>query len=89
MDGYYLISIDGTGYFTSKTVHCENCLKKVNKKTGKITYYHQMLCAAMIHPDKKQVIPLPPEEIVNQDGDTKNDCERNAAARFVKKFRKD
>lgn len=89
MDGYYLISIDGTGYFTSKTVHCENCLKKVNKKTGKITYYHQMLCAAIIHPDKKQVIPLPPEEIVNQDGDTKNDCERNAAARFVEKFRKD
>ena len=23
---YYLISVDGTGYFSSKKVHCDNCI---------------------------------------------------------------
>ena len=34
-------------------------------------------------------IPLMPEPIVKQDGTEKNDCERNAAKRFVSKFRQD
>ena len=41
--GGYLLSLDGTGYFTSKQVHCASCLEKRNKKTGEITYSHQML----------------------------------------------
>jgi hypothetical protein len=48
-----------------------------------------MLGAALIHPDKREVIPLMPEPIVKQDGTEKNDCERNAAKRFVTKFRQD
>jgi hypothetical protein len=48
-----------------------------------------MLGAALIHPDKREVIPLMPEPIVKQDGTSKNDCERNAAKRFVTKFRQD
>src|SRR5499426_3021391 len=48
-----------------------------------------MLGAALIHPDKRVVIPLMPEPIVKQDGTEKNDCERNAAKRFVTKFRQD
>jgi len=35
------------------------------------------------------VIPLIPEPIVKQDGTDKNDCERNAAKRFIAKLRKD
>ena len=34
LEDYYLISGDGTGYFSSDKVHCENCLEKKNKKTG-------------------------------------------------------
>jgi hypothetical protein len=48
-----------------------------------------MLGAAIIHPDMRSVIPLMPEPIVNRDGATKNDCERNAAKRFVAKLRQD
>jgi len=29
----------------------------------------------MVHPDQKQVLPLFPEAITHQDGDSKNDCE--------------
>jgi hypothetical protein len=83
------LSIDGTGYFSSEKVHCESCLERHSKATGKITYLHQMLGAVLVHPDIKQVIPLCPEAIIKQDGSDKNDCERNACKRFLAAFRKD
>ena len=87
--GCYLVSLDGTGHFSSKKLFSDGCLKKVSKKTGEITYYQQMLGAAIVHPDFKEVIPLAPEPIIKQDGQTKNDCERNAAKRFFGKLRED
>ena len=48
-----------------------------------------MLGAAIVHPDFPEVIPLPPEPIHRHDGQQKNDCERNAARRWVKRFRQD
>jgi hypothetical protein len=64
-------------------------LERINSKTGEITYSHQMLGAAIVHPDQKAVIPLAPEPIIKQDGETKNDCERNAVKRFLEQLRKD
>ena len=89
MCAYYLVSVDGTGYFSSKKIHCSSCLERKNSKTGEITYHHQMLGAAIVHPDLKEVIPLAPEPIIKQDGETKNDCERNAAKRFFAQLRQD
>ena len=88
LDGHYLLALDGTEYFSSKTIHCTSCLQRVHRN-GTITYAHQMLGAAIIHPDQRAVIPLMPEPIVNHDGTVKNDCERNAAKRFVAKLRQD
>jgi hypothetical protein len=88
LDGHYLLALDGTGYFSSQTIHCTSCLHKVHRN-GAITYTHQMLGAALIHPEQRAVIPLMPEPIVNHDGTDKNDCERNAAKRFVAKLRQD
>ena len=88
LDGHYLLALDGTEYFSSKTIHCASCLHRVHRN-GSITYVHQMLGAAIIHPDQRAVIPLMPEPIVNCDGTDKNDCERNAAKRFVAKLRQD
>lgn len=85
----YLLSIDGTGYFFSDSVHCENCLEKKYKETGETRYHHQMLCGSIVHPDKSTVIPLCPEAIEKQDGQTKNDCERVAMSRFLRKFREE
>lgn len=84
----YLLSLDGTGYFSSKKVHCPSCMEKTSR-SGEVTYYHQMLGAAIVHPDHKEVIPLMPEPIIKQDGQNKNDCERNAAKRFLGKLRSD
>ncbi len=88
LDGHYLVALDGTGYFSSPTIHCASCLQKVHRN-GSITYYHQMLGAALIHPDFREVIPLMPEPIIKQDGTEKNDCERKAAKRFIAKLRQD
>jgi len=89
LGGSYLVSLDGTGYFSSKKVHCRACQQKVNAKTGEVTYYHQMLGGVIIHPDLAQVIPLRPEPILRVDGDAKNDCERNAAKRFLDHLKAD
>ncbi len=88
VQGHDLLALDGTGSFSSNEIHCDSCLEK-HHRNGTITYSHQMLGAALIHPDKREVIPLMPEPIVKQDGTEKNDCERNAAKRFVTKFRQD
>jgi hypothetical protein len=88
LDSHYLVALDGTGYFSSKTIHCASCLHKQHRN-GSITYSHQMLGAAILHPDMREVIPLMPEPIVKQDGTEKNDCERNAAKRFIAKLRQD
>lgn len=88
-EGCYLLSLDGTGYFSSKKIFSDRCLEKVSKKTGETTYYQQMLGAAIVHPDFKEVVPFPPEFMVKQDGQSKNDCERNASKRFLDKLKED
>ena len=88
VQGHYLLALDGTGYFSSNQIHCASCLE-THHRNGTLTYAHHMLGAALIHPDKRTVIPLMPEPIVKPDGANKNDCERNAAKRFLTKFRQD
>ena len=88
MDGHVLISGDGTGHFSSGKVSCPHCCKKEHKN-GTTTYYHQMFGVCVVHPDKKNVIPLCPEAILNQSGNSKNDCERNACKRFLQNFRRE
>jgi len=87
-DGHYVLALDGTGYFSSTTIHCASCLHKVHRN-GSITYYHQLLGAAIIHPDFRAVMPLRPEPIVRHDGTDKNDCARNAAKRCIAQLRQD
>ena len=88
LDGYVLISGDGTGLFSSNKIYCPQCCKKV-LQNGMVEYYHQMFGVCIVHPDKRNVIPLCPEIISNQDGNDKNDCERNACKRFLKNFRRE
>lgn len=88
MDGYYILSIDGTGEFSSSKICCKHCCKKEGQN-GNVSYYHQMLGACIVHPEKSNVIPICPEVIQNQDGQTKNDCERNASKRFMENFRRE
>jgi hypothetical protein len=100
---YYLISMDATDYFSSYTVSCQKCLRTksgvkdqdatedstvTNMREKIVRYAHKTLQIAMVHPSRRQVIPLMPEEIYNTDGSTKQDCELNAAKRLIPKLRK-
>jgi hypothetical protein len=88
MEDSYLLNLDGTGYFSSKALYSDACMEKVNDK-GEVTYYLQTVGAALVHPNFKEVIPLCPEIIRKQDGETKMDCERNAIRRMLGKLRQD
>lgn len=85
---HYLVSMDATGYFSSADIHCEQCCEK-HHRNGKITYYHQLLATAMVHPDYRYVLPFSSEPIIKQDGAKKNDCERNASKRLLTQLRKE
>ena len=86
--GKYLVSMDGTGVYSSSNISCPECCIKHKGKDNE-SYYHQLLAAVMVHPDKKTVLPFYPEAITYQDGDNKNDCEHNASARLIPQLHKD
>jgi len=81
-DNRYLLSIDGTGLFSSTKVKCAQCGVKKHRN-GVTEYYHQSLVAVIVHPEQKTVLPMDFEPIVKSDGDKKNDCERNASKRLL------
>ena len=85
LDGF-LVSIDGTGEFSSSAIHCAECCER-HSRTGAVSYYHQLLAAVLVHPDRKAVLPLFPEAITRQDGRNKNDCELNASRRLLTQLR--
>lgn len=77
----YLIALDGTYYFSSTTIHCDNCTVHVHGERRQ--YYHAALTPVLVTPGSNQVYPLAPEFILPQDGAQKQDCERNAAKRWM------
>ena len=76
-----LIVFDGSQFHESKKVHCSFCSTRT--KDNLTSYHHDVLCAIVAAPGHNQVIPLPPEFITPQDGADKQDCELNAAKRWL------
>jgi hypothetical protein len=80
--------LDGTWYFSSQKIHCQNCSclehKSAGKPTGK-TYYHSAVTPVIVAPGQEQAIALRPEFILPQDGHTKQDCELAAGKRWLEK----
>lgn len=79
----YMCAIDGVYHHSSEHVHCPQCLTKKHKN-GSVTYSHGVLQGAFMHSEQRQVIPVMPEPIANSaKGFQKQDCEVNAAKRFI------
>jgi hypothetical protein len=78
-----LVAIGGTGYFHSESIHCDKCTVSQHRD-GRTTYAHSALMSAVVKPGSAQVIALEPEFIVPQDGHEKQDCEREAAKRWIR-----
>jgi len=77
-----LIALDGTQYFSSQQIHCEHCSQR-RHDNGQVTYFHQVITPVIVAPGKAEVIPLEPEFITPQDGHEKQDCEQEAAKRWI------
>jgi len=78
------IALDGTWYFSSQDLHCDQCTK-IEHSNGEITYYHSAITPVIVAPGQKHAIALRPEFIVPQDGHEKQDCETTAAKRWLDK----
>ncbi len=94
LDGRYLITMDGSQYFSSYQVNRECCLTAT--KNGTVRYHHDILQTAIVHPDKRQVLPLAPGFIHNADDSgaksakrRKQDCEIKAGYRALQRIRND
>jgi hypothetical protein len=79
-----LIALDATWYFSSqsKNIHCPNC-SCIRHADGQITHFHSAITPVIVSPGHAQVVPLRPEFITPQDGQVKQDCEINAAKRWL------
>ena len=84
--GHLLLSMDGTEYFSSAKT---GCARRCRRRQGDgFANCRRMPGAAFAHPDRSQVFPAAPGMIRNEDGASKNDCGRNAAARLLADFRR-
>jgi len=79
---HLLISLDGTQYFSSYALECDHCLHR-KRRNGQVQHYHTAILPVIVAPDNPHVLPVPPEYIVPQDGQVKQDCERAASKRWV------
>jgi hypothetical protein len=79
-----LVALDGTQYFSSQKIHCEQCSQQ-QLNNGHILYSHKVVTAVVVTPKLSHVLPLEPEFIQPQDGHDKQDCELAAAKRWLKR----
>jgi hypothetical protein len=79
-----LVAMDGTNSFSSKTMPCHNGLTR-QLSNGPTLSYHTAIPPVIVCPGPSPVIALPPEYIMPQDGHAKQDCERAAGTRWIRK----
>ena len=89
LEGAYVLAVDGTGVYHSNRIRCSRCCERRHPQ-GRISYYHEMVMGAVVHPDQHPALfPSGPELVANGDGWTKNDCEYHAIRRYLARFRRE
>lgn len=89
LGGRILVALDGSEYFCSEKRGCARCLTR-KRSNGKTENHHTLLAAILVAilvaPGHNRVLPLMPEFIAPpQEGAEKQDCERNAAKRWLQR----
>lgn len=82
LGGQLLVTLDGSEYFSSQCIHCDQCSHR-HHKNGTVTYFHSAILPVIVAPNHEQVISLAPEFISPQDGIEKQDSEVAAAKRWI------
>ena len=83
---YFIAAIDGTGIFKFEEEPYDGCPYTTSKK-GKKTYSQGVLEAKIVTKNGFS-ISICTEWIVNEDGETKQDCEYKACLRLMEKLKK-
>lgn len=82
LNGQLLVGLDGTEYYGSNELHCEQCSHRTHK-TGQVSYHHSAILPVIVAPTQEHVLSLMPEFIRPQDGAEKQDSETAAAKRWI------
>lgn len=77
-----LVGLDGTDYFSSTTIHCDQC-SHCTHRNGQVSYHHRAILPVIVAPEQAHVLSLMPEFIRPQDGVEKQDSETAAAKRWI------
>lgn len=81
-----LLALDGITYFSSGNLGNSQC-SVMKHQNGNETYMQSGITLSIIHPISNIAFPIAFEPIVPQDGHEKQDCERAAMHRLLKRFR--
>jgi hypothetical protein len=82
LKGQHLVGLDGTEYFSSQQIHCEQCSQRTSKQ-GVVSYHHTAILPVIVAPNRAEVLTLMPEFVHPQDGTEKQDSETAAAKRWI------
>jgi hypothetical protein len=74
-------SLDGVYYFSSQKISCPQCQRQ--EREDGVVYLHSAVTPVVVAPGHSHVLPYVPAFIWPQDGVEKQDCEVNAAKRWV------
>ena len=77
-----LLAFEGPEYFSSPTIQCPQCSTRQHANDT-VTSCHTALTPVLVKPGLDPVIPLAPEFVRPQDGAEQQDCELNAAKRWL------
>ncbi|MCI0550839.1 MAG: hypothetical protein L0287_07785 [Anaerolineae bacterium] len=87
-ENYYTMALDGSEYFHSTKIECPGCLRRKDSG-GEVHYSHVVVAATLVKAGTHEILPLDVEEVRNEDGQEKQDCEVNAGKRLVKRVREE
>ena len=96
LDKRILIALDGIEFHKSYSIHCDICSTRHTGSAKRRQFFHSMVAAAVVADGHSRALPLMPEFIQPQsdpaacdtalgDNRQKQDCERNAAKRWIGK----
>ncbi len=94
LGGRLLVALDGIQIHCSDSIHCPQCSTRHVGKDKTVQYFHSMLSATVVADGHNRVIPLMPAFVEPQQDPSaqrpelteqqrKQDCERNAAKRWL------
>lgn len=81
-----LLALDGITYFSSGNLGNSQC-NVMKHQNGNETHMQSGVTLSIIHPNLNIALPIAFEPIVPQDGHEKQDCERAAMNRLLRRFR--